>query len=82
MEREIRKLVDAIENGVSATAIKDELLLLEGRQAELHPSTSDVYVYRARVSLCVMRPNGINGAWQALTWQFEACSTRFRSNPT
>jgi hypothetical protein len=35
VEREIRKLLDAIKNGVSATAIKDELLALEARQAEL-----------------------------------------------
>jgi site-specific DNA recombinase len=64
VEREIRKLVQAIKDGVSALAIKDELLLLEGRKAELqsrldapempellHPRMADVY--REKVgSLC------------------------------
>jgi DNA invertase Pin-like site-specific DNA recombinase len=35
VEREIRKLVQAIKDGVSATSIKKELLALESRQAEL-----------------------------------------------
>jgi site-specific DNA recombinase len=34
-EREIRKLVQAIKDGVSALSIKDELLSLEARRAEL-----------------------------------------------
>jgi site-specific DNA recombinase len=64
-EREIRKLVQAIKDGVSALSIKDELLSLEARKAELqsrmkapempellHPRMSDVY--RERVgSLCL-----------------------------
>jgi site-specific DNA recombinase len=56
VEREIRKLVQAIKDGVSALSIKDELLSLEARKAELqsrlnspeipellHPRMADVY---------------------------------------
>jgi hypothetical protein len=64
VEREIRKLVQAIKDGVSALSIKDELLSLEARKAELqsrlnapempellHPRLADVY--REKVgSLC------------------------------
>ena len=64
VEREIRKLVQAIKDGVSALSIKDELLSLEARKAELqsrldlpempellHPCMADVY--REKVgSLC------------------------------
>ncbi len=35
VEREIRKLVQAIKDGVSALSIKDELLSLEARKTEL-----------------------------------------------
>src|SRR4051794_23796530 len=61
VEREIRQLVDASKSGVSAIAIKDELLALELREGELkrkvaepearrllHASVSDLY--RQRVS--------------------------------
>ena len=65
VEREIRKLIQAIKDGVSALSIKDELLALEARKAELqsrleapempellHPRMSDVY--RQKVgSLCL-----------------------------
>ena len=65
MEREIRKLIQAIKDGVSALSIKDELMKLEARKAELqsrleapempellHPRMSDVY--REKVgSLCL-----------------------------
>jgi site-specific DNA recombinase len=64
VERDIRKLVQAINDGVSALSIKDELLSLEARKAELqsrvnapempellHPRMADVY--RDKVgSLC------------------------------
>ena len=64
VEREIRKLVQAIKDGVSALSIKDELLSLEHRRVELqsrlnapempellHPRMADVY--REKVgSLC------------------------------
>jgi site-specific DNA recombinase len=64
VEREIRKLVQAIKDGVSALSIKDELLSLEARKADLqsrlnapempellHPHMADVY--REKVgSLC------------------------------
>ena len=65
VEREIRKFIQAIKDGVSALSIKDELLSLEARKAELqsrldapempellHPRMSDVY--REKVgSLCL-----------------------------
>ena len=35
VEREIRKLVQAIKDGVSAVSIKNELISLEARQTEL-----------------------------------------------
>ena len=64
VERAIRKLIQAIKDGVSALSIKDELLSLEARKAELqsrlnapempellHPRMADVY--REKVgSLC------------------------------
>jgi len=64
VEREIRKLVQAIKDGVSALSIKDELLSLEARKTKLqlrldapempellHPRMADVY--REKVgSLC------------------------------
>jgi hypothetical protein len=64
VEREIRKLVQAIKDGVSALSIKDEFLSLEARKAELqsrlnapempellHPRMGDAY--REKVgSLC------------------------------
>jgi hypothetical protein len=64
VDREIRKFVQAIKDGVSALSIKDELLRLEARKAELqlrldapempellHPRMADVY--RDKVaSLC------------------------------
>jgi len=65
VEREIRKLVQAIKDGVSAVSIKDELLSLESRKVELqsrleapempellHPRMSDVYREKVR-SLCL-----------------------------
>jgi hypothetical protein len=69
IEREIRKLVQAIKDGVSAVSIKDELLSLEARKAELqarlnapempelpHPRMADVY--REKVgSLCLALEN-------------------------
>src|SRR4029453_10751164 len=63
VEREIRKLVQAVKDGVSALSIKDELLSLEARKAELqsrlapdmpellHPRMTDVYREKVR-SLC------------------------------
>ena len=64
VEREIRKLVQAIKDGVSAPSIKDELLSLDARKAELqsrvnapempellHPRMADVYREKVR-SLC------------------------------
>jgi site-specific DNA recombinase len=65
VEREIRKLIQAIKDGVSALSIKDELLSLEARKAELqsrlnapempellHPHMA--HVYREKVgSLCL-----------------------------
>ena len=78
VEREIRKLIQAIKDGVSALSIKDELLSLEARRAELqsrleapempellHPRMADVY--REKVgSLC---------------WALESTFTYRRSPP-
>ena len=60
VERESRKLVQAIKDGASAVSIKNALLELEGRQAELqkkvsasempelpHPGLADVYRQKA-----------------------------------
>jgi site-specific DNA recombinase len=69
VEREIRKLVQAIKDGVAGLPIKEELLSLEARKAKLqlrleapempellHPRMSDVY--RQRVgSLCLALDN-------------------------
>jgi hypothetical protein len=79
-ESEIRKLVQAIKDGVSALSIKDELLSLEARKAELqsrlnapempellHPRMADVY--REKVgSLCSALENedGRTGAVEAI----------------
>jgi site-specific DNA recombinase len=65
VEREIRKLVQAIKDGVSAVSINDELLSLESRKVELqsrleapempellHARMSDVYREKVR-SLCL-----------------------------
>ncbi len=68
-EREIRKLVQAIKDGVCALSIRDELLSLEARKAELqarldapemsellHPRMTDVY--REKVgNLCLALEN-------------------------
>jgi site-specific DNA recombinase len=65
VEREIRGLVQAIKDGVSALSIKNELMALEARQAELkqhhleapempqllHPRMADVYREKVR-TLC------------------------------
>ena len=64
VDREIRKLIQAIKDGVSALSIKDELLKLEARKAELqskldapempellHPRMADVYRERVK-NLC------------------------------
>ena len=66
VEREIRKLIQAIKDGVSALSIKDELLSLEARQAALqsrlgapempellHPRMSDVYRESRKPLSCV-----------------------------
>jgi site-specific DNA recombinase len=85
-DREIRKLVQAIKDGVSALSIKDELLSLEARKAELqtrldapempellHPRMADVY--RQKVgSLCLAleREESRTGAVQAIRTLIEA----------
>ena len=64
MEREIRGPVQAIKDGVSALSIKNELMSLEARRAELkqhleapempqllHPRMADVYREKVR-TLC------------------------------
>ena len=86
VEREIRKLIQAIKDGVTATSIKKELLALETRQAELHrkleapempellhPRMADVY--REKVSgLCdaLEREDSRLGATTAIRGLIEA----------
>ena len=86
VEREIRKLIQAIKDGVSALSIKDELLSLEARKVELqsrleapempellHPRMSDVY--REKVgSLCLALENeeSRTGAREAIRALIEA----------
>ncbi len=86
VEREIRKLIQAIKDGASALSIKDELLSLEARKAELqarleapemrgllHPRMSDVY--REKVaSLCLALENeeSRTGAAEAIRALVEA----------
>jgi site-specific DNA recombinase len=86
VEREIRKFIQAIKDGVSALSIKDELLSLEARKAELqsrldapempellHPRMSDVY--REKVgSLCLAleREESRTGAREAIRALIEA----------
>ena len=69
VDREIRKLIQAIKDGVPALSIRDELLSLESRKAQLqsrleapempellHPRMADVY--REKVgSLCLALQN-------------------------
>jgi hypothetical protein len=70
VERELRQIVQAIKEGISALTIKDELLSLEAQQLELkrqlqapepqpllHPSMADLY--RTKVtSLCAALEQG------------------------
>ena len=86
VEREVRNLVQAIKDGVSATSVRKELLALEARQAELqqkleapempeplHPRMADVY--RERVSgLCeALEPeDSRSGATTAIRGLIEA----------
>jgi site-specific DNA recombinase len=86
VEREIRKLIQAIKDGVSALSIKDELLSLEARKAELqsrleapeipellHPRMADVY--REKVGglcLALEREESSTGAREAIRALIEA----------
>jgi site-specific DNA recombinase len=86
VEREIRKLIQAIKDGVPALSIKDELLSLEARKAELQsrleapempellqPRMADVY--RKKVgSLCLAleSADGRTGAVEAIRALIEA----------
>jgi hypothetical protein len=86
VDREIRKLIQAIKDGVSALSIKDELLALEARKAELqsrldapempellHPRMADVY--REKVgSLCLAleHEDSRTGAVEAIRALIEA----------
>jgi hypothetical protein len=85
-EREIRKLVQAIKDGVSALSIKDELLSLEARKAELqsrleapempellHPRMSDVYREKVgRLCLALENEDSRTGAADAIRALVEA----------
>ena len=85
VEREIRKLVEVVKDGVSALSIKDEVLSLEARKAKLqsrleapempellHPRMSDAY--REKVgSLCLaLESEDSTGAADAIRALVEA----------
>ena len=78
VEREIRRFIQALKDGVSALSIKDELLSLEARKAELqsrldspempellHPRMADVY--REKVGgLCLALESEESRIWRPL----------------
>jgi site-specific DNA recombinase len=86
IEREIRKLVQAIKDGVSALSIKDELLSLEARKAEqqsrlnapempelLHPRMADVYREKVgNLCLALESEESRTGAREAIRALIEA----------
>jgi len=86
VERDIRKLVQAIKNGVSTLSIKGELLSLEARKAELqsrleapempellHPRMSDVYREKvANLCLALESEESCTGAREAIRALIEA----------
>jgi hypothetical protein len=93
VEREIRKLIQAIKDGVSALSIKDELLKLEARKAELqsrldapempellHPRMSDVY--REKVGGPFVTRWKARRAARARRTPFEHSSRPSCANPT
>jgi site-specific DNA recombinase len=86
VEREIRKLIQAIKDGISALSIKDELLSLEARKAELqsrlnapempellHPRMADVYREKvSSLSLALESEESRTGAVEAIRALIEA----------
>ena len=86
VEREIRKFIQAIKDGVSALSIEDELLSLEARKAELqsrleapempellHPRMSDVYREKVgNLCLALEREESRTGAREAIRALIEA----------
>jgi DNA invertase Pin-like site-specific DNA recombinase len=86
VERENRKLVQAIKDGVSALSIKDELLSLEARKAKLqsrleapempellHPRMSDVYREKVgNLCLALESEESRTGAREAIRALIEA----------
>ena len=86
VEREIRQLVQAIKDGVSALSIKDELLSLEARKADLqsrlnapempellHPRMADVYREKVgSLSLALESEESRRGAADAIRALVEA----------
>ena len=80
VEREIRKLIQATKDGVSALSIKDELLSLEARKAKLqsrldapempellHPRMADVYCEKVgSLSLALESEESRTGAVEAI----------------
>ena len=86
VEREIRKLVQAIKDGVSAISIKDELLSLEARKVELqsrvdapempellHPRMADVYHEKVgNLCLALESEESRTGAREAIRALIEA----------
>jgi DNA invertase Pin-like site-specific DNA recombinase len=86
VEREIRKFIQAIKDGVSALSIKDELLSLEARKAELqsrldspempellHPRMADVYREKVgNLCLALESEESRTGAREAIRALIEA----------
>jgi site-specific DNA recombinase len=86
VEREIRKFIQAIKDGVSALSIKDEPLSLEARKAELqsrleapempellHPRMSDVYREKVgRLCFALESEESCTGAREAIRALVEA----------
>ena len=80
VDRDIRNLIQAIKDGVSALSIKDELLALEARKAELHsrldapempellhPRMADVYCEKVGSLCCALESaESRTGAVQAI----------------
>jgi site-specific DNA recombinase len=86
VEREIRKLIQAIKDGVSALSIEDDLLSLEARKAELqsrlnapempellHPRMADFYREKVRnLCLALESEESRTGAREAIRALIEA----------
>jgi site-specific DNA recombinase len=70
VEREIRKLVQAIKDGVSATSIKKELLALEARQAQLQQKLEAPEIPELlHLRMADVYREKVTGLCEALEWE-------------